>query len=253
MRYLSLFVVVLMFFASVSILEAQGKSGDKGGKGGGGGGGGSADADTVGVADGDTVEVEVADGDTLGVAEEDTVGGGGKGRGGGKSGTITIRQSKIRVGVGKSKKIRATGGTGTLTWVSEDPDIGTIDSTGVFTAKTGGSTIVTVMDEGANRDSTEVVVMGGPTKFRVGRGARAFSKNDTLTLVNFPANARSRAFIALVEKRGEQNLPANAKGRGRIAVVYEFTATDDSTGEDVGESGFDEPVQITLHFKSLVK
>ena len=233
MRYLSLFVVVLMLFASVSILEAQGKSGDKGGKGGGGGGGGSADADT------------------LGVAEEDTVGGGGKGRGGGKSGTITIRQSKIRVGVGKSKKIRATGGTGTLTWVSEDPDIGTIDSTGVFTAKTGGSTIVTVMDEGANRDSTEVVVMGGPT--RVGRGARAFSKNDTLTLVNFPANARSRAFIALVEKRGEQNLPANAKGRGRIAVVYEFTATDDSTGEDVGESGFDEPVQITLHFKSLVK
>ncbi|HID09670.1 MAG TPA: hypothetical protein EYP17_00010 [Candidatus Latescibacteria bacterium] len=89
--------------------------------------------------------------------------------------------------------------------------------------------------------------MGGPTKVDR-RGGRVFAASDTFVVVHFPPNAAERAMTVLIEKRGIHELPEKAKGKGVAVAVFEFTAVDAETGEDVGKKGFKAKVRLTLHY-----
>ena len=52
----------------------------------------------------------------------------------------------------------------------------------------------------------------------------------------------------LLKKRGLQELPEDAQSKGTAVSVFEFNVLDEETGEDVGEQGFEEPVELTLHY-----
>lgn len=161
---------------------------------------------------------------------------------------------KTRILVGLTRPFRVTGKPGTYIWTISDSSaegVGSIDADGLFTAQAGGWVIIAAQDEeGSLIASTDtVVVMGGPTKIGKGRGGRVFSADDTLVVVHFPPQASDRAMTVLIEKRGVANLPEKAEGKARAVAVFEFMATDDETGEDVGKKGFKEKVRMTLHYE----
>jgi len=160
---------------------------------------------------------------------------------------------KTRVLVGLTRQFRTVGIPDAVTWAvvdSSDEEVGTIDTTGLFTALKGGWVIIGVKDPqtGDVLASTDTVwVMGGPTKVDR-RGGRVFAASDTFVVVHFPPDATERAMTVLIEKRGIHELPEKAKGRGVAVAVFEFTAVDAETGEDVGKKGFKAKVRLTLHY-----
>lgn len=168
--------------------------------------------------------------------------------------TLKVVPPKTRILVGLTRQFKVTGKPSTYTWTIADSSaegVGSVDADGLFTAQAGGWVIIAAQDEeGRLVASTDtIVVMGGPTKIGKGRGGRVFSADDTLVVVHLPSQASDRAMTVLIKKRGAANLPEKAKGKAKAVAVFEFTATDEETGEDVGKKGFKEKVRMTLHYE----
>ena len=167
--------------------------------------------------------------------------------------TLKVVPFKTRILVGLTRQFIVTGPPGTYTWTISDSSaagVGSIDPDGLFTAQAGGWVIIAALDAEDNliASTDTVVVMGGPTQIG-SRGGQVFSADDTLVVVHFPPQASERVMTVLMQKRGVDNLPEEAKGKARAVAIFEFTATDAETGEDVGKKGFKEKVRITLHYE----
>ena len=106
--------------------------------------------------------------------------------------------------------------------------------------------------EGTLLTSTESIwIVGGPTRVAPERGGRVFSAEDFQVNVLFPPQATQQAVTVLLEKRGLNELPEDAQGKGTAVSafsIFEFDVLGEETGEDVGEQGFEEPVELTLHY-----
>jgi hypothetical protein len=167
---------------------------------------------------------------------------------------LQIAPPRTRVHLGQTRRFRAAGQAEAGAWAVVDSSgegVGSIDTTGLFTARAGGWVIIGLKDPRADTllSATDTVwVMGGPTQ--VGRRCgRVFSADDTLASVQFPPEAAARAMVVLLEKRGQNELPARARGRGTAVAIFRFTAVDAETGEDVGGKGFAAKVHLTLHYR----
>ena len=168
--------------------------------------------------------------------------------------SMRIVPHRTRVLVGMTRRFRTVGIPQAVTWTvldSSDEGVGSIDTTGLFTALKGGWVILGVKDPETDSTlaSTDTVwVMGGPTKVDR-RNGRVFAAGDTFVVVHFPPQARERAITVLIKKRGIHELPPKARGRGVAVAVFEFEALDPETGEDVGKKGFKAKVRLTLHYR----
>jgi len=69
---------------------------------------------------------------------------------------LSVNQNNATLAIGSEINVTATGGTGDYSWASEDPEIARVNSTGLVTALTAGSTIITVAD--ANGQSTSTLI-----------------------------------------------------------------------------------------------
>lgn len=171
----------------------------------------------------------------------------------GSEGRIQIVPRRTHIRLDRTRQFRVTGQvTGTWTLVgSSGEGVGSIDTTGLFTAQTGGWVIIGLKDAQADTlfSMTDTIwVMGGPT--RVGHKCeKVYSADDTLVSVQFPPQAAARAMVVLIEKRGQDELPVQARGHGSAVVIFKFTAVDAESGEDVGGKGFAAKVMLTLHYQ----
>ena len=76
---------------------------------------------------------------------------------------IVLEPNKITLDLGDSESIKATGGTGELTWESREPEIATVDQKGNITGVSKGNTIITVTDEEGNTATVYVIVKNPAT------------------------------------------------------------------------------------------
>ena len=166
--------------------------------------------------------------------------------------SMRIVPYRARVLVGMTRRFRTVGIPQAVTWAvldSSDEGVGSIDTTGLFTALKGGWVILGVKDPETDSTlaSTDTVwVMGGPTKVHR-RNGRVFAAGDTFVVVHFPPQARERAMIVLLEKRGKKDLPEKARGKGVAVAVFEFEVQDAETGQEVKK--FEAKVRLTLHYR----
>ena len=131
---------------------------------------------------------------------------------------------------------------------AEGVTIGTIDSTGLFTALSGGYVIIAAMEEDIVIASTDTIfVIGGPTRIGKGKGGKAFSADDPEVVADFPPDACETEMTVMIQKRAQNELSAQAQNKGAVAV-FEFNVTDSETDENIGENGFQAWVRLTLHY-----
>lgn len=172
----------------------------------------------------------------------------------GNEGHLQIAPPRTHIPLDRTRQFRVVGRVEAASWALVDSSgegVGSIDTTGLFTARAGGWVIIGLKDAQTDTllSQTDTIwVMGGPT--RVGHKCeKVFSADDTLVSVRFPPQAAARAMVVLIEKRGQDELPVQARGRGSAVVVFKFTAVDAESGEDVGGKGFAARVLLTLHYE----
>jgi len=163
-------------------------------------------------------------------------------------GGIRVTPMMRRVIAGRTVQFRASGGTGPYTWWTTNEAVGTVDQNGLFTAVGGGTCAVIAATESDTGSSGQIIVLGGKTFIPFRRRGRVFAANDTLTSAIFPAHASSRALSILVNKKNTMELPEQVRHAARIAAVYEFTAFDPESGEQI-EASFSDSVTVTLHYR----
>ncbi len=76
---------------------------------------------------------------------------------------ITLEPNKIKLDLGDSKDIKASGQKGSLTWTSRDPEIATVDENGKITGVKKGNTIITATDSEGNSATVYVIVKNPAT------------------------------------------------------------------------------------------
>ena len=76
---------------------------------------------------------------------------------------ITLEPNKIKLDLGDSKDIKASGQKGSLTWTSRDPEIATVDENGKITGMKKGNTIITATDSEGNSATVYVIVKNPAT------------------------------------------------------------------------------------------
>ena len=73
---------------------------------------------------------------------------------------ITVTPADASMPVGGTQQFAASGGTSPYTWSLSNPDVGSIDSAGLFTARAAGTTNVTATDSAGTAGSASVTVVG---------------------------------------------------------------------------------------------
>lgn len=76
---------------------------------------------------------------------------------------ITLEPNKIKLDLGDSKDIKASGQKGSLTWTSRDPEIATVDENGKITGVKKENTIITATDSEGNSATVYVIVKNPAT------------------------------------------------------------------------------------------
>ena len=66
--------------------------------------------------------------------------------------------------------------------------------------------------------------------------------------MDVPPGALKRDSKIKLERVGKNELPERAQGKGRVVVVFDISALDATTEEDISDEGFDAPVTITLSY-----
>jgi hypothetical protein len=165
--------------------------------------------------------------------------------------------------VGQTRQFRVAGAPKDAEVVSWDiaeassPEVGVLanDQPGLLEFKGPDPGYVVLVarikiDETTTQElTTDKIWLGsGRTKVEAKHSWKVFSDDDPQVVISFPPQASKRAMQVLMEKRGPRDLPEKARGRGP-AAVFEFTALDAETGEDIGSEGFDQQVELTLHYE----
>ena len=168
---------------------------------------------------------------------------------------ISPRAGKVQQNKTRRFRFRAeTGGTENVNLViveSSDEGVATLNDNGVLTGLEGGWVIIGAVDASTDEiiaETDTIWIAARKTKVSKARGGRAFAEDDLTTNVNIPPGALKRDAKIKLEKVGKNDLPPQAQGKGKVVVVFDISALDVATEEDISDEGFEVPVEITLSY-----
>ena len=167
---------------------------------------------------------------------------------------VSPRGGKVQQGKTRRFRFRTdAGGAQDVNLViveSSDEGVATIAENGTLSGLEGGWVIIGAQDADTGdiiAVSDTVWIAAKKTKVNKSRGGRAFA-DDLATNVNIPPGALKRDAKIKLEKVGKNDLPEKAQGKGKVVVVFDISALDAVSEEDISDEGFEVPVEITLSY-----
>ena len=166
---------------------------------------------------------------------------------------LTVSQASITLAVGETAALTSGGGSGGITWTSENPGIAAVDANGVITAVAMGATRVVATDSGAQTAACEVNVVAAFSGAVFESNSLAIGLGEVVDLSAFAAiDEKAFGGASLSSSNpGIASVGADGKVTGAALGEARITANCNGQVDAIVIAVKPAPAAISLPYKTL--